>query len=269
LPALPESYEVHQGCGIVRIPFHARAFEPDELLTLLETVRVAPVRLGMAGPDRAMLYALAVSSGLRSAELRSLTPATFDLDADPATVTVAAAYSKHRRDDVQPLPERLVTELRGYLDGRGRTAAVFSMPHPSGVSRMLKADLRLARARWIKAVRGRGERQERLESGFLAYRDDAGRVLDFHAFRHTFVSNLARGGRASENRPTARPAFDDHPHDGSVHPHRPERHRGGPGRLAGPFPGDAGARSGVRDRDVRSGSRACVRFVPKRYPKGG
>jgi len=194
LPALPESYEVHQGCGIVRIPFHARAFEPDELLTLLETVRVAPVRLGMAGPDRAMLYALAVSSGLRSAELRSLTPATFDLDADPATVTVAAAYSKHRRDDVQPLPERLVTELRGYLDGRGRTAAVFSMPHPSGVSRMLKADLRLARARWIKAVRGRADRRKRRESAFLAYCDDAGRVLDFHAFRHTFVSNLARGG---------------------------------------------------------------------------
>jgi integrase len=96
----------------------------------------------MAGPDWAMLYALAVSSGLRSAELRSLTPATFDLDADPPMVTVGAAHSKHRRDDVQPLSERLVTELRGYLDGRGRTVAVFSMPHPSGVSRMLKADLR-------------------------------------------------------------------------------------------------------------------------------
>jgi len=148
----------------------------------------------MAGADRAMLYALAVSSGLRSAELRSLPPGTFDLDADPPTVTVAAAYSKHRRDDMQPLPERLVTELRGYLDGRGRTAAVFSMPHPSGVSRRLKADLRLARARWIRAVKGRGERRERWGSGFLVYRDDAGRVLDFHALRHTFVSNLARGG---------------------------------------------------------------------------
>jgi hypothetical protein len=29
---------------------------------------------------------------------------------------------------------------------------------------------------------------------FLSYGDDAGRVLDFHAFRHTYVSSLAAGG---------------------------------------------------------------------------
>ena len=28
----------------------------------------------------------------------------------------------------------------------------------------------------------------------IEYRDGAGRVLDFHAFRHTFITNLARGG---------------------------------------------------------------------------
>ncbi|MFH5804676.1 hypothetical protein [Alienimonas sp. DA493] len=28
----------------------------------------------------------------------------------------------------------------------------------------------------------------------MAYRDAAGRVLDFHALRHTFVTNLARSG---------------------------------------------------------------------------
>ncbi len=28
----------------------------------------------------------------------------------------------------------------------------------------------------------------------MVYRDDAGRVADFHALRHTFITNLARGG---------------------------------------------------------------------------
>src|SRR5262249_4907943 len=28
----------------------------------------------------------------------------------------------------------------------------------------------------------------------IPYRDDDGRVADFHSFRHTFISNLARGG---------------------------------------------------------------------------
>jgi len=28
----------------------------------------------------------------------------------------------------------------------------------------------------------------------IEYRDESGRVLDFHALRHTFITNLARGG---------------------------------------------------------------------------
>src|SRR5437762_14352658 len=33
-----------------------------------------------------------------------------------------------------------------------------------------------------------------LEAAGIAYRDGAGLVADFHALRHTFISNLARGG---------------------------------------------------------------------------
>jgi integrase len=48
----------------------------------------------MTGPDRAMLYRVAVGTGFRANELRSLTPESFDLDANPPKVTVEAAYSK-------------------------------------------------------------------------------------------------------------------------------------------------------------------------------
>ena len=34
--------------------------------------------------------------------------------------------------------------------------------------------------------------REDLEAAGIAYRDDSGRVLDFHAFRHTYVTILAR-----------------------------------------------------------------------------
>jgi len=37
-------------------------------------------------------------------------------------------------------------------------------------------------------------REDRQRSDFLAYRDHSGRVADFHALRHTFISNLAQGG---------------------------------------------------------------------------
>ena len=33
-----------------------------------------------------------------------------------------------------------------------------------------------------------------LDEAGIPYRDDAGRVADFHSLRHTFITNLARGG---------------------------------------------------------------------------
>jgi len=60
-----------------------------------------PVRK-MPGPDRAVLYRVALETGLRWNELRNLTVSSFQLDGEKPTVTVAAAYSKHRREDVLP-----------------------------------------------------------------------------------------------------------------------------------------------------------------------
>jgi len=69
------------------------------------------------------------------------------------------------------------------------------MPQKHAVVKMLRADLTAARNEWIEqANTDQRERKRRSESGFLTYRDASGRVLDFHAFRHTFITNLARGG---------------------------------------------------------------------------
>jgi len=67
---------------------------------LLDITRQARLRWGMTGPARATAYLLAFNSGLRRNEIRTLTRARFALEADPPTVTVKAAYSKHRRTDV-------------------------------------------------------------------------------------------------------------------------------------------------------------------------
>ncbi len=50
------------------------------------------------------------------------------------------------------------------------------------------------RAAWIAAAATADERAARERSDFLAAVDTAGRVADFHALRHTFVTNLARSG---------------------------------------------------------------------------
>ena len=51
-----------------------------------------------------------------------------------------------------------------------------------------------ARAQWMGDAGNAGERKRREESSFLSARDDAGRVVDFHALRHTCGTWLAAAG---------------------------------------------------------------------------
>ncbi len=64
------------------------------------------------GPARARHYLLSYYTGLRRGELASLNPDSFQLDGEQPTVTVEAACSKHRRRDLLPLHEDLVSMLR-------------------------------------------------------------------------------------------------------------------------------------------------------------
>ncbi len=74
-----------------------RAVSAAEVTKLLAYVGGAPKKQGMSGTDRKMLYTIAMGTGFRRDELRSLTPESFDLASETPTVTVAAGYSKRRR----------------------------------------------------------------------------------------------------------------------------------------------------------------------------
>lgn len=99
----------------------------------------ARLRRGMTGPQRALGYRVAMATGLRAGELRSLTRESFDLEA--GTVAVEAAYSKHRRRDVVQLPAWLVVELRAWFGAGGGCWVAIPERFPG---RLLRDDLRLA-----------------------------------------------------------------------------------------------------------------------------
>jgi integrase/recombinase XerD len=171
-------------------------------LTAAESVRLLAAAAGggvyrkLAGPNRRMLYLVGGATGLRASELASLTPAAFALDADPPVVVVEAAYSKHRRRDEVPLHPDLVPELAKWLAGKPAGAPVWPgkwAKHNEGCD-MIRRDLGVARAAWIGEAVTPEEQAGREESDFLVYRDRDGRVADFHAIRHTFVTDLVRAG---------------------------------------------------------------------------
>ena len=167
---------------------------PDEFALLLEAARKGKPRRNVTGQDRAMLYLLAANSGFRCSELASLTPESFDLTGDAPSVTVEAAYSKRRRQDTQPLPRDVLTALAEWLRGKPAQQRLWPGSWVNHAAKMVKADLVAARAAWVGKAANPEEKEQRQASAFLAFRDEAGRVFDFHSLRHQYVSSLAAAG---------------------------------------------------------------------------
>lgn len=160
-----------------------RAVTVAELAKLLAAAEAGPTvyiygptkskhhKIPVSGVDRAALYRLAMGTGFRANELRSLTPESFALDGETPTVTVEAAYSKNGRRAVQPITRELAGALRPFVAGKepGRPVLVV----PDRTAQMLRVDLGAAG---------------------IAYRDPAGRVLDFHSLRHSYITHLIAAG---------------------------------------------------------------------------
>ena len=92
-----------------------RALAPEEFARLITAAQNGPPIETLPGADRAMLYVLAAWTGFRKGEIGSLTQRSLRLDDDPATATVAACYSKRRRQDTQILHSEVVCRLKEWL----------------------------------------------------------------------------------------------------------------------------------------------------------
>ncbi len=140
-----------------------RALSLDEAASLLDAARssLATFR-GLSGKAREALYLTAMRTGLRAAELASLTPDSLDLDADPPTVTIAAGDSKNRRASTLPLHPDAEEVLRVYVAQRDRAVPLWPLTWYEDAAEMLRGDL---------AAAG------------IPFEVD-GERLDFHALRH-------------------------------------------------------------------------------------
>ena len=161
----------HLSAGRVVKTAPRRAMTAGEIKTLLNTTETGPDRNGMTGPQRSMLYRLAVETGLRASELAALKIS--DIDLAGRAVTLADKHTKNRQGANLPLRADTVERLAAYLAGKTPRTAVFKMPGIDRISRMIQADLKAAG---------------------IDPTDDGSGKLDFHALRHSFASLLAQSG---------------------------------------------------------------------------
>lgn len=172
-----------------------RMLLPDEWLWLRDTTAKGPLVHDMPAAERVLLYAVAIQTGLRSNELRSLTKGQLFLDHNQPFITCEAGWTKNRKKARQYIHPDLADQLRDLLDDRPANVRVFQMPHETDISGMLRVDLAAARTVWVNAADlNQRERAHRETSDFLCPKNHEGKVLDFHSLRHTCGAWLAMSG---------------------------------------------------------------------------
>jgi len=147
-------------------------------------------KCGLTGGDRALIYRLALTTGLRKSEIEALTVDCIDFQGK--SLTLAGAYTKNRQAANLPLKEDVCEALKRFVAGKLQGAKVFRLPEKA--SRLIKLDMTGARDHWLKqAEKNPEEHKRREESDFLKDITDEG-LIDFHSLRHTFGTMLAKSG---------------------------------------------------------------------------
>ena len=136
-------------------------------LSLAESSRLLAV-----SDDRRLSYLLALRTGLRRTELASLQWGDVDLDAASPALTVRAETAKNRKRVTMALHTEVAAALRAAKPASVRANdPILSTGVPD--METFKGDLKRAG---------------------IPYKDDQGRVVDFHALRKTLCTDLGRAG---------------------------------------------------------------------------
>lgn len=126
--------------------------------------------VGGSGP-RGIVYFTAARTGLRQEELRQLTWDDVALDKSEPSVRVRVVCAKNKTEEPVPLVPEIVEALTTHRP-----------PCATGSDLVFPQVPRCARL------------QSDLKANGIAYQDEAGRYLDFHALRYTCATFLQRHG---------------------------------------------------------------------------
>lgn len=176
-----------------------RALKPEELQNLLDTTRARPIkefsiirrgkrkgqqvanlrdevreRLTMLGRERALIYKIAIYTGLRRGEIAALRVAHLSLDAKPFRhLILPGEFTKNGGEAKLLLVPSYAEELRAWIQDARKQGGDLLFAVRNEMVKTLKADL---------AAAG------------IKYRDEQGRVVDFHALRMTADTMLGLAG---------------------------------------------------------------------------
>jgi integrase len=167
------------------------AFRPDEIERIAAAAWGGSIYMGLSGPQRSILYLFAACTGLRAKECAAVTAGSFG--PEMTFVRVSGEFTKNGKEAIQPLPSFIRPGLAAAVAELANDEFVW----PGGWKRAV--DGRWIEAGWISG-KGSAEFLRRdaavvgIVIGRIGHKANGGRVLDFHSFRHSYVSSLERAG---------------------------------------------------------------------------
>jgi integrase len=146
-----------------------RALTELEVEGLLMAAAAGVPYMNITGPERELVYLLAVTSGLRANELRTLRPEHFRIHAAGGPIVIIEAKnSKHKKLDQQPLREDVAERMAAFIKGKPLGKLIWDLPKKAFL--MLQADY--------------AAMEEPIEY------ENAYGFADFHSLRHTYGTRL-------------------------------------------------------------------------------
>jgi integrase len=155
--------------------------------------RVRPdvlARLEHEGRERALLYAVLVSTGLRKGELAALTVGDVLLDEPQPVVVLPAADAKNGQRATLPLRADVADELRAWVAEKAEAVCRQRVGVAGITTPPADAPLFYVPSALVKIL------NRDMDAAGIPKRDDRGRTIDVHALRHTFATHLVAAGVA-------------------------------------------------------------------------
>lgn len=103
------------------------------------------IHQGMSGLERWMLYRTAIETGLRAAELQSLSRGRLFLAAERPYITCKAGSTKNRKDACQYIQPELAASLQAHIAMKSPKTPVFQIRDRTKLAKLLRHDLEEAR----------------------------------------------------------------------------------------------------------------------------
>lgn len=167
-----------------------RMLLPEEWAWLKSALATDITRNGQDSHERLHMYRLAIETGLRSSELRSLSRGSLALAGKEPHAVVKASITKNAKQAKQYVSDELASDLTKLVARKLPGALVFNVVSRTEMARTLREDIADARRLWLQTPEGKKDK----DSDFLRSPTSQGEVLDFHALRHTCGAWLVQQG---------------------------------------------------------------------------